>query len=229
MSLYSFTRLALPVLIIVLLFFQALINPTSSFLTGAVIVYMYTTACSQLYFIFRLFERAHVKNRGGLIDPKRKEVGFRKGALVLALAGTFQGLQRCRIVERKKEKRPIYGQVNRIPKGKIYSLIYKAKICVEIDRHLQDLTGQNIRINLLAKKPQNTPHKSAHCGSVAHYGCFVRILAVIIYNYNSYQRGGFPNDKGINLQRKIHVVTILLCGRKGSFTPDFRWKPVQRK
>lgn len=48
-------------------------------------------------------------------------------ALILVLAGTFHGLSRYGIVERKKrEKHPIDGQANRILKGKVYSLIYNA-------------------------------------------------------------------------------------------------------
>ena len=75
----------------------------------------------------------------------------------------------------------------------------------------------SIALNYSHSKPQNTPHKSAHCGSLAHQMFCWNIGCCNIQLQQLLERR-FPNDKGINFQRKIHVLTILLCGRRGSFT-----------
>ena len=72
-------------------------------------------------------------------------------------------------------------------RAKFINLSIKQRSVLKFEDKLTGIVaGQNIRIKLLAKKPQNTPHKSAHCGSLLLIRCFVGILAVVIYNYNSY-------------------------------------------
>ena len=54
-------------------------------------------------------------------------------------------------------------------RAKFINLSIKQRSVLKFEDKLTGIVaGQNIRIKLLAKKPQNTPHKSAHCGSLAH-------------------------------------------------------------
>ena len=102
--------------------------------------------------------------------PNARAVGLRKGALVLELAGTLQ----FSAIEFSKEKKrktsdPWTGYLYTEGQIKFINLSIKQRSVLKFEDKLTGIVaGQIIRIKLLAKKLQNTPHKSAHCGSLAH-------------------------------------------------------------